>query len=364
MSVVLRLRLAFAAYAALMAAVLAYLAFASRRTLDVAHDSAELQATIGRVVAVPPPAEASPDSLWQLVEMVREGQIGIDVLREASNAAMARELERSRALTRTMERAALGVTLLAIALGALASWLLERAIARVDAVKEEFVASVSHDLKSPIATMQETHAVLLEGLAGPLTDRQRRLVGHNVESAGRLMSMVTKLLDLARLDARRGPELELVDVAAVAQRVVDRMDAAQRHSMRRAPSIVLDAPERPLLVLCEAENIERVLENLIENAIRYSPAEGRIVVGLSYARRPDAGVLITVSDNGPGIPDAKKVAVFERFYRNGNARSTRGRGVGLGLTICRRIVDEHGGSIEFRDNTPTGAVAVVTLPTR
>ena len=228
----------------------------------------------------------------------------------------------------------------------------------LDRLKQDFVSTVSHDLKTPLSSMQETVEVLLEELPGPVTPRQRKLLELNRESARRLAHMLAKLLDLSRLEAETTPQRDVIDLASTVRDAVDRFDVARPG---RGPSIVLVAPVTPLWVRANESGIAQVLDNLLENAIKFSPAGGTIRVAL--ADLPTNGtVLFSVADEGPGVPDAEKDRVFDRFHQTAGGRAVGNRGVGLGLSICRHIVDAHGGAIWVADHEPRGAVFCVLLP--
>lgn len=251
-------------------------------------------------------------------------------------------------------------------------------LAELDRMKRDFVSKVSHDLKTPLASMLETVNILLDEVPGPLTEKQRRLLVLNEQSGRRLSSMIAKLLDLSRLEAGAlEPELRMHDLGALVQQAIDHFEPATRE---RGIRITGPGPLPNLLLECDAERIRQVLDNLLENALKFSPGGSTVEVSVKYlterpeslppsrwsALRPrDSGagtVLIAVADAGPGIPDAEKDLVFERFYQTAVGRAARSRGVGLGLTICREIVVAHGGVIWADDGPGRGAVFNVLLP--
>lgn len=231
---------------------------------------------------------------------------------------------------------------------------------QLDRMKRDFISNVSHDLKSPLAAMQETNDVLLDGLAGPLSDRQRRLLEMSRDGGRRLSSMIHKLLDLSRLDSRPTPVRELLDLSALTQRAVDHVNAS-RYARGSGPGAVLERSSSHVLLRADAEEMSQVLENLLENALKFSPEGGTVRLALEEM---DGAAVLHVADEGPGIPDQDKHRVFERFYQGDAGRNAPppDRGVGLGLAICRHIVDAHGGTITVRDNTPQGALFELTIP--
>ncbi|HTE46524.1 MAG TPA: ATP-binding protein [Gemmatimonadaceae bacterium] len=245
----------------------------------------------------------------------------------------------------------------------------------LDRMKSEFVSKVSHDLKTPLSSMQETNGVMLEQLAGPLTQKQRQLLEINQDSAQRLSGMLAKLLDLSRIEAGVEPERQVVDVRPLVRESLDHLtDGSESNRV----SLAMSEPASRLLARGDAEALTQVFENLIENALKFSPVNGQVRVSvvdlasqgdvpseqwsaLRGASVPGA-LLVTVSDEGPGVPDADKERIFDRFYQTPVGRSVRSRGVGLGLAICRETIKSHGGAIWVSDNEPQGSVFCVLLP--
>jgi signal transduction histidine kinase len=250
-------------------------------------------------------------------------------------------------------------------------------LGEVDRIKRDFVSKVSHDLKTPLASMRETVQVLLEEIPGPITERQRRMLTLTDESAVRLSGMIAKLLDLSameagalRLDLRPHP-LEAVLHPAVA--------AVAPAGTERAGRVVVEC-DVPLRLECDRDRLIQVLVNLLENAAKFSPADAPIHVRTRFvapgdpsapdeqwtrldpATRGAGAVLLEVSDRGCGVPDADKRRVFESFFQSAGGTRVSGGGVGLGLAICREIVELHGGSLWVRDNPGGGSVFAVLLP--
>jgi len=248
----------------------------------------------------------------------------------------------------------------------------------LDRMKHDFVTGVSHDLKTPLTSMQETINVLLDGVAGPLTEKQRTLLELNQQSSTRLSDMLAKLLNLSRLEAGLEPDLQVTDAAQLLRRAVDQVESAREE---RGLKIDLVLPEYRVLLECDYDRTLQVLDNLLENAIKFSPPGGEVRLEMSSvtSRPPEvpatiwstvrtpraaAGILwTTVTDDGPGVPDAEKPRIFDRFYQTPAGRSVPERGVGLGLAICREIVRSHGGAIWLADNPAgRGSVMNVLLP--
>lgn len=246
----------------------------------------------------------------------------------------------------------------------------------LDRMKRDFVAKVSHDLKTPLSSMQETISAMLDGVAGPVTPKQHQLLEMNLESGQRLSAMLTKLLDLSRIEAGLEPDFQMVDLIALVRRSVERASALPSP---RAVNLSFTESTQRLLVRADAAGLSQVVDNLLENAIKFSPSGGNVIVHVTQSLSPSEqaaaarqgvtdrlrggrAVVVTVGDEGPGIPDEEKERVFGRFYQTAAGRDVRGRGVGLGLTICREIVANHGGAIWVSDNEPRGSVFHILLP--
>jgi len=224
-------------------------------------------------------------------------------------------------------------------------------LAQTDRMRRDLVANVSHELRTPIAALQVALENLADGVAEPNPETFRTML-RQVERLGRL---VTQLLDLSRLEGGTVP-LEREQF-----RVEPLLEHAVREQRLHEPKVevAVDVEPEDLTADGDPERVHQVVANLLENAIRFTPQGGTVEV---RARRHDGGVVIEVLDEGPGIPEADRARVFERFERLDPARSSRDGGAGLGLAIARWIVDLHGGDIHPEPREPHGCRMVVTLP--
>jgi len=224
-------------------------------------------------------------------------------------------------------------------------------LAETDRMRRDLVANVSHELRTPIAALQVALENLADGVAEPEPETFRTMLSQ-VERLGRL---VKQLLDLSRLEAGTVP-LDLAEF-----RVVPLLEHAVREQRLHEPGIdvAVDVDPVDLTADGDPERVHQVVANLLENAVRYSPSGGTVEV---RARRLDSGVVIEVLDEGPGIPEAERARVFDRFERLDPARSSSDGGAGLGLAIARWIVDLHGGDIHPEAREPHGCRMVLTLP--
>jgi len=252
-----------------------------------------------------------------------------------------------------------------------------RRLGELERAKNDFLSQVSHDLKTPLAAMRETNHVLLDELPGEGNEKQRQLLRNANESGRRRAAMIDELLDLSRLEAGAVQyDLRVHDLRDLVE-VVSR-EFAHRGRDREISLEVRGAEEEPLWVRCDGERTVEVLENLLENAFRFSPPGGTVRLHLeAVARAPDdapdsaageeegAGrdgfVCVSVCDEGPGVPPEEREAIFERFRQAKTEGRSTGGGVGLGLSICREIVRAHGGRIWVTDAPDGGAAFRVLL---
>lgn len=250
-------------------------------------------------------------------------------------------------------------------------------LVEVDQIKKNFISHVSHELKAPLASMQETTHLLLEQIPGPLTDKQKRLLQLNLQSGKQLGRMIGNILDLSRLEAGVVQyEMQPTDIGSLMHSVVlDLTPQARAKSLR----ILTDIPADPLIIECDANRIVQLFTNLLENAVRFSRKEGVVGVHVrpqqELPRAPQAVslrppgpnqirgyALIEVSDSGPGIEDADKESIFRSFHQANRGKKTHGQSLGLGLAISRVVVEAHRGAIWTEDNPSGGAIFFVVLP--
>ena len=224
-------------------------------------------------------------------------------------------------------------------------------LAEVDRVRRELVANVSHELRTPITALQ----AVLENLVDEVEPADPDTLRTMLRQVERLGTLVTHLLDLSRLESGAVPLqrrsfrlLPLLEDAAGETRL---------HSSDVEVAVTVDPPTAT--AEGDPERVHQVVANLLDNAVRHSPAGGTVEV---RAQRNRAGVTIEVCDQGPGIDEAERSKVFERFYRADSARSSDEGGAGLGLAIARWIVDLHGGDIRIEGREPHGCRMVVVLP--
>ncbi|MGD2114996.1 MAG: ATP-binding protein, partial [Acidobacteriota bacterium] len=239
---------------------------------------------------------------------------------------------------------------------------------RLDEMRRDFVANVSHELKTPLSAIRGLAETLRDGALED-AGAARRFTERILAQCRRLQELLDDLLALSRLEASdRRAEPEPVDLLAIARRAVD---TVHETATARGVEVSLRPPERrPPLILGERESLERLLLNLLENGVKYNRPGGRVEVALGVVREADGeAVLIEVSDTGIGIPEADLPRIFERFYRVEKGRSRdvprNGRtegGTGLGLAIVKHIAQSHGGRVEVESEAEVGTTFRVHLP--
>lgn len=242
-------------------------------------------------------------------------------------------------------------------------------LGEIDRMKRDFVSRVSHDLKTPLVAMQETNNLLLQELAGPLTSKQRRLLELNESGGQRLSGMISKLLDIARLESDGLVyDFKRQGLVGLLEELVARFEATASEVGRR---VVADLPDREVDVDIDRERLLQVFENLVENSLKFSPEGGEIRLSAAITGPPSLAprrlgsrgswVTISVADRGPGVPDQHKSIIFKEFQQIRLAGHGRD-GVGLGLAICREITEAHQGMVWVDDNPGGGSIFRVALP--
>lgn len=228
-------------------------------------------------------------------------------------------------------------------------------LSRVDHERRELLANVSHDLRTPLASMQgylETMLIKADGLSPE--DRMHYLQ-IAVKHCERLGGLVRDLFDLTKLEANEvRPKVEAFPLGELAQDVVQKLAlSAQRRGQMLSADVTAECP-----ICADIGMMERVLENLIENAMRYTPAGGKISVGV---RAAGERVAMQVTDSGRGIAQEDLGSVFDRYYRADRGESGDAGHAGLGLAIARRIVELHGGEIRVESTLGQGTTFTVEL---
>ncbi len=235
----------------------------------------------------------------------------------------------------------------------------ERAIERT---RSDFIANASHELRTPLASL----IGFIDTLRGPAADdgpAQARFLGIMAEQAARMNRLIDDLLSLSRIEiSEHLPPLTVIDAVAVAARVADGLGL---RLAERGQTLALAVADARLPVLADEDQLIQVLENLLDNAMKYGRAGGTLTLAVRAERggvpnRP--GIALSVADDGPGIPREHLPRLTERFYRAASARPRSPAGTGLGLAIVKHIVNRHRGALRIESTEGSGSTFLVWLP--
>jgi signal transduction histidine kinase len=227
----------------------------------------------------------------------------------------------------------------------------------VDKAKDEFLAMITHELKTPLVPIQGYSELLLDGTLGELTTEQKEKIKVVYHSSLSLSQLIQDLLDVRRLELG---QLKFDKVSVDAAQLVSDAIKIMEPSAAKTGIKLTSFMEKPTKVKCDPGRIVQVLTNLIKNAIRFVPEkEGMIEVGVLEHGR---GALFCVKDNGVGISKEMQKGLFKKFYQVDTSARRKSEGSGLGLAICKGIVEGHGGEIYVESDTGKGATFYFTLP--
>ncbi|HVN54603.1 MAG TPA: ATP-binding protein, partial [Anaerolineaceae bacterium] len=225
----------------------------------------------------------------------------------------------------------------------------------LDALKSDFVATVSHDLRSPL-TLMRGYATMLQ-MVGDLNEQQKSYVRKIISGVESMARLVNNLLDLGRIEAGVGLQLELVAAKDVVERVTSslQLQAAQKNIQLSQDLPVDSGP----VIEADPALLQQALYNLVENAIKYTPVGGQVQVRIQA--RPET-VLFDVRDTGIGIAPLDQPRLFEKFYRGGQREAYQQRGSGLGLAIVKSIAERHGGRVWVESYLGKGSTFYLEVP--
>ena len=226
--------------------------------------------------------------------------------------------------------------------------------------KTEFLANTSHELRTPLTAILGFSEILSTGLGGPLTERQKRYVDSIHESGKHLLALINDILDLSKVDhGSMHLEVERVDFPALAESC---LNIVREKAVRKGLVLIAELPpDREALCLqADERKLRQVLYNLLANAVKFTPAGGRVALG---ARREGEQLSFYVQDTGIGIPVEDQERIFDEFYQAKNQTTGEIPGTGLGLALSRRLLALHGGRIRVESGGPgAGSRFICTLP--
>jgi len=230
----------------------------------------------------------------------------------------------------------------------------------VERMKTEFVSLAAHQLRTPLSAIKWTLRMLLDGDLGKITEEQKDFIAKTYQSNERMITLINNLLDITRIEEGRYLyKPALVEFEPIVQFVVD---SYREEAEKKKIKIEFRKPkEKSRRAMLDIEKIRLAVENLIENAIKYTPPGGRITVSLKNAPKE---IELSVRDSGVGIPKDQQKRVFIKFFRGANVVRMETEGTGLGLFITKNIIDSHGGRIWFESEEGKGSSFYFALPTK
>jgi two-component system sensor histidine kinase BarA len=247
----------------------------------------------------------------------------------------------------------------------------------LDRLKSNFLATVSHELRTPLTSIIGYSEMLIEGLAGELAPEQMEFVKTIHAKGGHLLSLIMSLLDMSKLESgTMRLTMQAVVIEPVLAEVVSTLTPTAR---KKGVKLELDLKPELAELHGDPERLRQIFLNLVENAIKFTPAKGTVTLrgamvedadmgeddedaGLALVAPTRARLQICVADTGIGIPARERAKVFDAFYQVDSSSTREYGGTGLGLSIVKRLVEGHGGSIRIESNEPRGTVFVVRLP--
>jgi len=228
---------------------------------------------------------------------------------------------------------------------------------KMETIRKDFVANVSHELKTPIAAISGFAETLMNETAdNPTAQEFSRII---YDESQRLARMVENLLELSRIESV-DPQLNL-EVFDIRDCVAGALERLEPQLREKSLNVETDFPEEPVMIKADWDRITQVMINLLDNAVNYSKEGGTIEIEIE--NRP-LDVLVQVTDHGSGIPRHETSRIFERFYRVDKSRTRKGGGSGLGLSIVKHIILVHGGHVDVRSRVGQGSTFFFTLPKR
>lgn len=221
-----------------------------------------------------------------------------------------------------------------------------------------FVSNVSHELRTPLTSVKSYLEALDEGA---LTESVApSFVKVSLDETNRMMRMITDLLSLSRIDNQVGEmDVELINFTAFVTFILNRFDQMKNSDVGKTYAIIRDYQISPIWVEIDTDKMTQVLDNILNNAIKYSPDGGNITFSM---KTTDSQLILSISDEGLGIPKADLPKIFDRFYRVDKARSRAQGGTGLGLAIAKEIVKQHKGFIWAKSEYGHGSTFTIVLP--
>ena len=230
------------------------------------------------------------------------------------------------------------------------------AFKHLDEMKSDFVNMVAHELRSPLVSIRQQNSVLVEGLAGPLQEKQQDFLEKGMKKIDSLLELINDLLDIAKIEA--GKAIQHQVPINIGQMISDTVSLMEPRAKEQGITLTYSCHDlKP--VMADPKNIEEIFNNLITNAINYSPDGGNVTVS---AQGFGEYLEIKVSDTGVGIPPEELPKIFDKFYRVKSPKTRQVMGTGLGLAIVKGVIEAHRGTIDVESVPDKGTTFRILLP--
>jgi signal transduction histidine kinase len=228
----------------------------------------------------------------------------------------------------------------------------------LDRLKSDFVSNVSHELRTPLTAIKGAVDLLLREVPGPLNENQTHHLSRVRSNTQHLAGLINDLLDLSKIEEGKIEfDAGRVSLGGLLHEV---METVKPMAAEKPVLLEVDVPDPSVLVWADRDKVTQVLMNLIGNAIKFTPSDGRI--GISTANDQRGWVRVSIRDAGPGIPVNEQEKIFEKFYQVTQDGSPKPKGTGLGLAISKSVVELHGGKIWVESQSGCGSTFSFTLP--
>lgn len=225
-------------------------------------------------------------------------------------------------------------------------------------MKSDFVSNVSHELRTPLTSIKGSVDNMLDGLTGSLNEKQVRYLSRIKSNTDRLSRLINDLLDLSRIEAGRVEvRPATLPLTALAEEVAEYLKALAAEKLIQ---VEVPSPDPSVTVWADRDKVTQVLMNLIGNAVKFTPRDGKVSVAIE--KNGNDYVQISIADTGPGILPEEANKIFSKFYQVANLDKQKPAGSGLGLAISKALVEMHGGKIWMESEIGRGSTFYFTLP--
>ena len=228
---------------------------------------------------------------------------------------------------------------------------------QIDKLKSEFISIAAHQLRTPLSAIKWIIKMVLDGDAGELTIEQEELLTKGYKSNERIIRLVNDLLNVSRIEEGRfGYNFQYNNFQDVLNIVTENAEGAVG---KKHLKLTVDKPDKLPNVYMDKERIIMIIQNLLDNAINYTPENGKIEIKI---KKIDKDINISIKDSGVGIPEKNKAKIFSKFFRGENVMRMQTEGTGLGLFISKNIIEKHNGKIDIKSKEGIGTEVIITLP--